>query len=118
MSGVKTGEAVLDVACGNGQFSRRLAELGAQVTATDFSAALIERAKARTKTDSVTYKIVDATDEAQLLALGIGQFDAAVCNMALQDIADIAPLIRAARRLVKKGGCIVFSISHPASTKG
>ena len=112
--GVKAGESVLDVACGNGQFSRRLAELGAQVTATDFSAALIERAKARTKSDSVSYKVVDATDEAQLLALGIGQFDAAVCNMALQDIADIAPLFRAVRRLVKQGGRFVFTISHPA----
>ena len=30
---VKAGESVLDVACGNGQFSRRLAALGAQVTA-------------------------------------------------------------------------------------
>lgn len=111
---VQQGTAVLDVACGNGQFSRRLAELGAQVVATDFSAALIERARARTTSSNVTYKVVDATDEAQLLALGIGQFDAAVCNMALQDIADIAPLFRAVRRLVKQGGCLVFTISHPA----
>lgn len=112
--GVKAGESIVDVACGNGQFSRRLAELGAQVTATDFSAALIERAKARTNSDKVNYKVVDATDEAQLLALGIGQFDSAVCNMALQDIADIAPLFRAVRRLVKQGGRFVFTLTHPA----
>lgn len=111
---VKAGDSVLDVACGNGQFSRRLAELGAQVTATDFSAALIERAKARTNSDRVSYKVVDATDEAQLLALGIGQFDAAVCNMALQDIADIGPLFRALRRLVKQGGRFVITLTHPA----
>lgn len=111
---VKAGEQLLDVACGNGQFSRRLAELGAQVVATDFSAALIERAKARTTSSRITYKVVDATDEAQLLALGIDQFDAAVCNMALQDIADIAPLFRAVRRLVKPGGRFVFTLTHPA----
>lgn len=37
---------ILDIACGNGLTSRRLATLGAQVTAFDFSANLIERAKA------------------------------------------------------------------------
>lgn len=111
---VASGEVVLDVACGNGQFSRRLAELGAQVTATDFSKALIERAKARTSSPNVTYKVVDATDEAQVMALGIDRFDAAVCNMALQDIADINPLFRALRRVVKPNGRFVFTLTHPA----
>jgi 2-polyprenyl-3-methyl-5-hydroxy-6-metoxy-1,4-benzoquinol methylase len=37
----------LDIACGNGLASRRLAAFGAQVTAFHFSANLIERAKAR-----------------------------------------------------------------------
>jgi 2-polyprenyl-3-methyl-5-hydroxy-6-metoxy-1,4-benzoquinol methylase len=41
--GVQPGAVVLDVACGNGQFARRLAELGAQVVATDYSAALLYR---------------------------------------------------------------------------
>ena len=38
---------ILDIACGNGLTSRRLATLGADVTAFDFSANLIEKAKAR-----------------------------------------------------------------------
>ncbi|NOG48368.1 MAG: class I SAM-dependent methyltransferase [Chloroflexi bacterium] len=60
---IQTGEVVLDLACGNGVFSRRLAELGAAVIATDFSAALIERAKVRTASANVTYKVIDATDD-------------------------------------------------------
>lgn len=111
---IQTGEVVLDLACGNGVFSRRLAELGAAVIATDFSAALIERAKVRTASANVTYKVIDATDESALLGLGVGRFDAAVCNMALQDIADISPLMRALRRLVKPGGRFVITTSHPA----
>src|SRR5689334_23277527 len=39
---LQPGESVLDIACGNGQFSRRLAELGASVVASDFSPKLIE----------------------------------------------------------------------------
>ena len=38
------GQGVLDVACGNGVTSRRLAESGAQVTAIDFSESLIAKA--------------------------------------------------------------------------
>ena len=46
---VRQGESVLDVACGNGVFSRRLAELGASVVATDFSERFVELARARTE---------------------------------------------------------------------
>ena len=44
---------------------------------------------------------MDATDAAQLLALGAGRFDAAVCNMALMDMTTIDPLLRALPRLLK-----------------
>ena len=39
------GQAILDVACGNGVTSRRLAVDGAQVTAIDFSESLIDFAR-------------------------------------------------------------------------
>jgi 2-polyprenyl-3-methyl-5-hydroxy-6-metoxy-1,4-benzoquinol methylase len=111
------GQLILDVACGNGVFSRRLARLGARVVACDFSAALIERARARSEAQElagqVSYQVVDATDEAQLLALGEGRFDGAVCNMALMDMAAIEPLFNALARLLKPGGPFVFSVMHP-----
>jgi 2-polyprenyl-3-methyl-5-hydroxy-6-metoxy-1,4-benzoquinol methylase len=111
----QAGETILDVACGNGQFSRQLAALGATVVATDFSATFLARAAARTvaHADRITYRRVDATDEAALLALGAGRFDAAVCNMALMDMPTIAPLLRALRRLLKPGGRFVFAVQHP-----
>jgi 2-polyprenyl-3-methyl-5-hydroxy-6-metoxy-1,4-benzoquinol methylase len=40
---INPGERVLDVACDNGIFSRRLARLGAHVTAIDVSPTLIEQ---------------------------------------------------------------------------
>jgi SAM-dependent methyltransferase len=68
---IKPGERVLDVACGNGIFSRRLARLGAHVTAIDVSPTLIERARARGDSeDDIDYRLIDATSESQLLALG------------------------------------------------
>ncbi len=111
----RAGETILDVACGNGQFSRQLAALGATVVATDFSATFLARAAARTieYTERITYQQLDATDEAALLTLGAGRFDAAICNMALMDMPTIAPLLSALRRLLKPGGRFVFAVPHP-----
>ena len=44
---VQLGQHILDIACVNGLTSRRPAALGANVSAFDFSANLIEKAKAR-----------------------------------------------------------------------
>src|SRR5262245_37820921 len=61
---VHPDQKILDIACGNGLTSRHLASLGAQVTAFDFSANLIEKAKTRPNLDSrISYHVLDATDE-------------------------------------------------------
>ncbi len=116
MLAIQAGETVLDVACGNGIFSRRLAELGASVVASDFSAKLIEHAKARTNSDRIEYHVTDATDFEQLMALAGSdnkRFDAAVCNNALMDMPEIEPLFRAVATLLKPDGRFVFSVMHP-----
>ncbi|HEU4323647.1 MAG TPA: class I SAM-dependent methyltransferase [Roseiflexaceae bacterium] len=107
------GETVLEVACGNGAFARTMAAAGAQVVASDFSPNLLEYARQRTASASVFYTQIDATQEEQLLALGAGRFDAAVCNMALMDMPAIEPLFSALARLLKPGGRFVFSVQHP-----
>ncbi|NOT05463.1 MAG: class I SAM-dependent methyltransferase [Anaerolineales bacterium] len=113
---LKPDSHLLDIACGNGLTTRRLVELGAQVTAFDFSSKLIEYAKARTAkyASKITYHVIDATNESQLLSLGEGKFDSALSNMALFDMADIQPLFRALPKLLKPNGTFVFSITHPA----
>lgn len=114
--GPVSGELVLDVACGNGVFARRLAELGARVVATDFSQRFLELAQARGAAfgDRIAYRLVDATDEDALVALGVGRFGAAVCAMAMMDMPTIGPLLRAVARLLAPGGRFVFSVQHPA----
>ena len=113
--GSVAGEHVLDVACGNGQFARKLAELGATVVAIDAAEGMVRNARARSAPESggIEYHVMDATDEAALLALGERSFDAAVCTMAIMDIASVGPLARALRRLLRPGGRLVFSVQHP-----
>jgi 2-polyprenyl-3-methyl-5-hydroxy-6-metoxy-1,4-benzoquinol methylase len=92
-----------------------MAALGVQVLAFDLSQALIARAMARTTEhrELIEYRVLDATDEAALLALGERRFDAALCSMALFDMAEIDPLMRALARLLRPDGRFVFSVVHP-----
>jgi 2-polyprenyl-3-methyl-5-hydroxy-6-metoxy-1,4-benzoquinol methylase len=117
---VRAGQRVLDIACGNGQFARRLARLGAYVLGVDISERMIERARARTaeSADRVEFRIVDCTRPDVLMNLGEKQFDAAVCTMALMDMAAIEPLFAALAKLLKAGGCLVFSVLHPCFNSG
>ena len=112
----RPGSKILDVACGNGLTSRRLADLGAHVTAFDFSANLIDKAKERSASlqSQLSYHVLDATDEHALLSLGQQGFDSALSNMALFDMPEIEPLFRALRKLLKPGGIFVLSLMHPA----
>lgn len=112
---IKPDESVLDIACGNGAFSRRMADLGAQVVGIDFSTSFIECAKELSGKYKglIDYHVMDATNTEQMLALGEGQFSAAVANMALMDMSDIDPLAECLPRLLVPGGRFVFSIMHP-----
>jgi SAM-dependent methyltransferase len=143
MLNMQPGRMVLEIACGNGNFSRRLAQLGARVVAFDFSEKFIERARLKNSeyAGSIEYHVIDATDEAALLRLGTSEapspkaseapspkaseaplpkaseagprFDAAVCNMALMDMAAIDPLLQALRKLLKPQAPFIFSVTHP-----
>jgi 2-polyprenyl-3-methyl-5-hydroxy-6-metoxy-1,4-benzoquinol methylase len=131
-------QRILDIATGNGLTARRLAALGVEVVAFDFSSELIKIAQARTPPEHhIAYHTLDATDElAMLTTLGRSEnsdtsgafdsagtstdsttsssFDSALCNMALFDMADIQPLFHVLPKLIKPGGRFVFSITHPA----
>lgn len=112
---VQAGEQVLDVACGNGYFARRLAHQGACVTACDFSDEFLKHARARTRAhaERIAYRLLDATNPAELAALGEQVFDAVYCGMALHDMVTIDPLLAALPVLLKPAGRFVFSVLHP-----
>src|SRR5947207_15799152 len=77
---LKPGERVLDIACGNGLSSRRMAAVNVEVIAFDFSDQMISLAQDRTSKDftPIQYEIIDATDYDSLLSLGENSFDAAL----------------------------------------
>ncbi|OEC85628.1 MULTISPECIES: class I SAM-dependent methyltransferase [Methanobacterium] len=109
-------DKVLDIACGNGNFSKRLVELGAKVTAFDYSSKMIENAQKRCfdYLNKIDFLVIDATNYEELMKLkNFGEFDKAVSNMAIMDIADVVPLLDMVYELLKINGIFVFSIMHP-----
>jgi ubiquinone/menaquinone biosynthesis C-methylase UbiE len=108
---------VLDLACGNGYLSRKLARSGAKVTGVDASAAMIERARAREDREAldVSYHVADASS---LDGLEDATFDVVVCNMAIMDMPDAEEALREAARVLRSAGRLVISLAHPCFDLG
>ena len=116
---IQPNNLVLDIACGNGNFSQRLVHNGAKVVAFDYSAKMIELAKKRRTDvlDKVDFNVCDATDYNQLMALKKDRlFDKAVANMAIMDISDIEPLFKSVYEMLSDVGAFVFATHQPCFT--
>lgn len=117
----KPGLKVIDVACGQGYFSRAFAQNGAQVTACDISPELIAAAKAHASADTnkkghqarpaIDYRVAPADD------LGLpaeASFDAATIILALQNIENLYGSLQAVAGVLKPGGRLLLVLNHPA----
>lgn len=112
---LRAGETVLDVACGNGNFARRMFKLGADIVGFDISEGMIRQALARGSSGpgQIEYRVIDASDADAIRSLGRGRFDAAVCSMAMMSMPRITPMLAALAHVLKLGGRFVFSVLHP-----
>lgn len=116
---INENDFVLDIACGNGNFSERMAEQGATVVAFDYSPKMIELAIKRRQNvlDKVEFRVCDATKYDELIQLKQSKlFTKAVANMAIMDISEIKPLFRAVYDLIEDDGSFVFATHHPCFT--
>ncbi len=107
LSGNK-GFRVLDLACGEGFVTEKIAATGAEVTGADISEELIKKAQARTKTihyyATPADKLNFATDAA---------FDAVTCVLALQNMESLEPVFKEVARVLTPGGRFIFVLNHP-----
>lgn len=110
LMGTVKDQKVLDAGCGEGYLSRLLANLGAHVTAVDYSKRMLEIAKERTTSEQIDYKYGNCED---LSFLEDQSFDLIVSNMVIQDLADYEKVFLEMNRLLVNGGNFIFSITHP-----
>ncbi len=101
---------VLDIACGQGFFSREFAKAGAEVVGSDLSTELIQEAK-KLSSDSIQYYVARADN---LSFAKNASFDAATIVLAIQNIEDVAGAFAEAKRVLKPGGKLVLVMMHPA----
>jgi ubiquinone/menaquinone biosynthesis C-methylase UbiE len=102
-------DRVLDLACGQGVFSRYLSQKGVNVEGLDSSAELLKYA--RTRSGSVIrYHVGDAADAKNFKE---DTFDGIACLMAIQNIEKIDLLFKSACRWLKPGKCFVVVMTHP-----
>ena len=102
-----SGSRVLDVACGTGRHTERLVELGHDVCGIDASPAML--AAARAKVPAARFV------EGPMVPLPFadGEFDAALCALALSHCPDPTPPVVELGRVVRPGGAVVISDFHP-----
>lgn len=106
----KPGMTILDLACGQGYFSRAFAEKGAQVIGCDISKELIERAKKHSPA-GIQYHVAPAN---KLSFMADHSADAVTIILALQNIEDIAGTLVECSRILKPEGKLFIVINHPA----
>ena len=113
---LETGMKVLDVGCGTGIFSMKLAEKGCIVTGIDVSEGMlaVAREKAAEKKLPISYLQMDAT----ALEFDDGAFDAVLAMAAVEFIEVTARAVEEMFRVVKNGGQVLIGTINADSDWG
>jgi len=101
---ISSGDRVLEFGSGPGHIAAALAETGADVAGIDFSASMIEVAKARYP--DLEFREADA----ESLPFDDESFDAVVSSFVVHHLARPETVFREVRRVLKPGGRFAFAV--------
>jgi len=106
------GEKILDVGCGEGYLSEKIASRGALVKAIDSNPKAIASARKRVRNEMVEFRELDAAE----LDYPEAFFDKIVSFCVIEHFADDEKVLSLLARMLKPGGRLVFSadsLSNP-----
>lgn len=106
----KKGKMILDLACGQGFFTREWVKAGATVVASDIAAPLIDIAKKQSPQPNA-YHVAPAHD---ISFVASNSLDAVTIILALQNIENLSAVCVEVARVLKPGGNFYIVLNHPA----
>jgi ubiquinone/menaquinone biosynthesis C-methylase UbiE len=113
VAALRSGERVLDVACGTGIVTRLAAErvgLNGTVAGLDINPGMLATARAAAPPGR---SIVWYESSADAIPLPDGGFDVVLCGMGLQFFSDRSAALREIRRVLAPGGRLVANVPGP-----
>jgi ubiquinone biosynthesis O-methyltransferase len=113
---MSAGMKVLDVGCGTGNFSIKLAKSGCHVTGIDVSEEMLLFARAKASEQNI--KIHFLNMDAQNLQFPDNEFDMVISMAAIEFINDIPKALEEIFRVVKVGGQVLIGTINGDSDWG
>ncbi len=101
---------VLELGCGTGKNTQWLLIKAKNIIGLDFSEGMLAKAKAKIKTDKVTFIETDLTNDWNLEN---NYFDLITCSLTLEHIENLNVVFKQAHYKLKKGGLFFVSELHP-----
>ena len=104
-------KTVLDLGCGTGRQTLRLAAKGARVTGVDQSEGMLEKAKAKDTGGAVQFLHLNLDGA---FPFADASYDLVVSFLALEHLADLGRFFSHCRRVCRESGFLYFTAMHPA----
>lgn len=104
------GEIILDLACGEGFFSRAFSRNGIKVIGVDVARDLIALARENSP-KTIQFEVASAN---RLSFISDASIDKAVVVLAIQNIDDVSSVLKECRRVLRPGGRLFLVMNHPA----
>lgn len=101
----------LDIGCGEGHNTRQIARRGARLVGIDIAETFVRHAADKEQAEplGIEYRVASAVE----LPFASASFDFAVATMSLMDTPETERALAEAFRVIKPGGFLQFSITHP-----
>lgn len=109
------GATVVDAGCGSGTKSLELARRGYRVHAIDFSAAILEQARAEIAAQGLAPSVELAREDLTAISLPDGSVHLAVCWGVLMHVPDVGAAVAELARIMAPGGKLVVSEGNAQS---
>ena len=107
---IKKNEAILDLGCGQGFFSREFAKADAKVIGVDIAPELIAIAK-KNPLKNITYYVSSAEN---LNFIKNNTIDKIVMIFSIQNVDNVHKVFRECNRALKPNGKLLIVMNHPA----